>query len=187
MVTRKVDRLACVRFGSARYSVPMALIGKVVEVVVGDGTLRVVHLGVVMAVHDVVAPGEASVQDEHYGGPRPMPTRAPRPKSAAEHALIGLGEAGVGFLKGAAAAGATKLGSELGGIVALEHTHGRHALVAALERATAFGRWRLDDVRSILDAGLGAPRPTAPGEALIVDLPVVPVRPLSAYAPEQAR
>jgi transposase len=186
-VTRKVDRLACVRFGSARYSVPVALVGKVVEVVVGDGQVRVVHLGVEMALHDLVAPGEASVHDEHYGGPRPMPTRAPRPKSAAEHALIGLGEAGIGFLKGAAGAGATKLGSELGGIIALEHTHGRDALVAALQRATAFGRWRLDDVRCILDAGRGAPRPVGPGEALIIDLPVVPVRPLSAYAPERAR
>ena len=186
-VLRKVDRLACVRFGSARYSVPLALIGKLVEVLVADGNLRVVHLGVEMAVHHVVAPGEASVKDEHYGGPRPMPTRAPRPRSTAEHALIGLGEAGIGFLKGAAAAGATKLGSELGGIVALEHTHGRDALVAALERATAFGRWRLEDLRSILDAGAGVPRPTAPGEALILELPVVPVRPLSAYAPERAR
>jgi transposase len=186
-VTRKVDRLACVRFGSARYSVPIALIGKVVEVLVGDGALRVVHLGIEMAIHDVVAPGEASVHDDHYGAPRPMPMRAPRPRSSAEHALIGLGDAGVAFLKGAAAAGATKLGSELGGIVALEHTHGRDALVAALERATAFGRWRLEDLRSILDAGPGAPRPTARGEALIVDLPVVPVRPLSAYAPELAR
>jgi len=186
-VLRKVDRLSCVRFASARYSVPLALIGKTVEVVVGDGVVRVVHLGVEMAVHAVVAPGEASVKDEHYGGPRPMPTRAPRPRSSAEHALIGLGEAGVAFLKGAAAAGATKLGSELGAIVALEHTHGRDALTAALERATAFGRFRVDDLRSILDAGLGAPRPTGPGEALIVDLPVVPVRPLSAYAPEHAR
>jgi transposase len=186
-VTRKVDRLACVRFGSARYSVPLALIGKTVEVVVGGGIVRVVHLGVEMALHDVVAPGEASVQDEHYGGPRPMPTRAPRPRSAAEHALIGLGEAGVAFLKGAAAAGATKLGSELGAIVALEYTYGRDALIAGLGRATTFRRWRLEDLRSILDAGPGVPRPTAPGEALILELPIVPVRPLSAYAPEQAR
>ena len=186
-VLRKVDRLSCVRFGSARYSVPMALIAKTVEVVVGDGKVRVVHLGVEMAVHDIVAPGETSVHDDHYGGPRPLPTRAPRPKSAAEHTLIGLGEAGVAFIKGAAAAGATKLGSELGGIVALEHSHGRDALIAALERATMFGRWRLADVRSILDAGPGVARPTVRGEALIVDLPVVAVRPLSAYAPELAR
>ncbi len=186
-VTRKVDRLSCVRFGSARYSVPLALIGKTVEVVVADAKVRVVHLGVEMAVHDLVAPGEASVQDDHYGGPRSLPSRAPRPRSVAEHALVGLGDAGVAFLKGAAAAGATKLGSELGAIVALEHTHGRDALVAALERATTFGRWRLEDLRSILDAGAGAPRPATPGEALVIALPVVPVRPLSAYAPEQVR
>jgi len=33
-VIRKVDKLSCIRFGSARYSVPMRLIGKQVEVVV---------------------------------------------------------------------------------------------------------------------------------------------------------
>jgi transposase len=186
-VTRTVDRLACIRFGSARYSVPDVLVAKTVEVMVGDGRVRAVHLGIEIAVHDVVAPGEVSIKDEHYGGPRLMPRRAPRPRSTAEHALIGLGEAGIAFLKGAAAAGATKLGSELGAIVALEHTHGRDALVAALERATAFGRWRLEDLRSILDAGAGVPRPTGRGEALIIDLPTVPVRPLSAYAPELAR
>jgi len=186
-LTRKVDRLSCVRFGSARYSVPMRLIGKVVEVCVTDGVVRVVHLGAEMARHDVVAPGEASVADEHYGGPRPTPRRAPRPRSASEHALIGLGEAGLAFLKGAAAAGATKLGSELAGIVALEATYGREALIGALERATAFGRWRLGDLRSILDAGAGLPTPRGPGEALIVALPTVPVRPLSDYAPEAVR
>ncbi|MHB8220613.1 MAG: Mu transposase domain-containing protein [Acidimicrobiales bacterium] len=31
VMTRKVDRLSCVRFGSARYSVPMAHIGRTVE------------------------------------------------------------------------------------------------------------------------------------------------------------
>jgi hypothetical protein len=37
---RKVDKLSCIRFGSARYSVPMRLIGKQVEVVVAAGQLR---------------------------------------------------------------------------------------------------------------------------------------------------
>ena len=69
-------------FRSARYSVPITKIGKLVEVIVGDGQVRVVHLSIEMAVHDVVAPGEASVQDDHYVGPRPMPTRAPRPKNS---------------------------------------------------------------------------------------------------------
>lgn len=183
VVTRKVDRLSCVRFGSARYSVPLALVGKTVEVRVQEGVVDVVHLGVVMASHRLVAPGETSVKDEHYGSPRPKPRRAPRPRTPAEHALLGLGEVGEAFLKGAAAAGVTKLASELEVIVGLEAAHGRAALVAALERAVAFGRWRGADVRSILDAGAGVARPAAPGEALIVDLPVVPVRDLADYAP----
>jgi len=58
-------------------------------------------------------------------------------------------------------------------------------LVTALERAVAFGRWRAADVRSILAAGTGTPQPTAPGEALVIPLPIVPTRPLSAYALEE--
>ncbi len=34
--TRKVDKLSCVRFGSARYSVPCRLIGTTVTVLVDD-------------------------------------------------------------------------------------------------------------------------------------------------------
>ena len=44
-VLRKVDRLSCVRVGSARYSVPTAAIGTTVEVVAGRGRIRVVHPG----------------------------------------------------------------------------------------------------------------------------------------------
>jgi len=185
VVTRKVDRLSCVRFGSARYSVPVALIGKVVEIHVTDNVVTAVHLGVTMAEHRLVAPGETAVLDEHYGTPRPLPRRAPRPRTAAEHALLGLGPVGEAFLKGAAAAGVTKLGSELDVIVGLERAHGRAALIAALERAVAFGRWRAGDVRSILEAGRGVPRPTRPGEALVIDLPQVPTRSLADYAPGQ--
>ncbi len=185
VVTRKVDRLSCVRFGSARYSVPVALIGKVVEIHVADNVVTAVHLGVTMAEHRLVAPGETAVLDEHYGTPRPLPRRAPRPRTQAEHALLGLGPVGEAFLKGAAAAGVTKLGSDLDVIVGLERAHGRAALVAALERAVAFGRWRAGDVRSILEAGRGVPRPTRPGEALVIDLPQVPTRSLADYAPGQ--
>ena len=72
-VLRKVDKLSCVRIGSARYSVPMALIGKSVQVVAGSGRVLIVdtHTGEVVAEHGVVAPGESSVADEHYGGARP--------------------------------------------------------------------------------------------------------------------
>ena len=57
--------------------------------------------------------------------------------------------------------------------------------IAALERAVAFGRWRAGDVRSILEAGTGVARPTAPGDALIVELPTVPTRALADYAPSE--
>ncbi|MGH8920636.1 MAG: IS21 family transposase, partial [Actinomycetes bacterium] len=183
---RKVDKLSCIRFASARYSVPLVLIGKTVEVHVADGRLQVVHLGVEMAVHALCAPGEASITDDHYGGPRPnTPRRAVRPRSAAEQAICALGPAGEAFIKAAAAAGATTLGSELPAICALEAAHGADALAAALERATAFGRHRLCDIRSILAAGSGVAAPAAPGGPLeVADLPAVPVRPLSAYAIE---
>ena len=76
-VLRKVDRLSCVRFGSARYSVPTRLIGARVRLRTDDGRLLVIMAGTgqVIAEHVLVAPGEASVSDEHYGGPRHAPRR----------------------------------------------------------------------------------------------------------------
>ena len=68
---RKVDRLSCVRFGSARYSVPTRLIGRAVEVQVPGAEVRVLHFGELVAVHQFVTPGETSVKDEHYGGTLP--------------------------------------------------------------------------------------------------------------------
>jgi transposase len=180
---RKVDRLSCVRIGSARYSVPVRLIGHTVEVIALDGRVKVLDADEIVADHTLVAPGEASVQDDHYGGARPdRPLRSVRPRTPAEKAFCALGAVAEAFLKGAAAAGVTKLGVELDELAGLEAAHGRVALVAALERAVAFGRWRAGDVRSILAAGTGTPRPTGPGEALVIPLPIVPTRPLSDYA-----
>jgi transposase len=185
VVTRKVDRLSCVRIGSARYSVPIAFIGSDLEVLVHDGRVQVRQHGEIVANHALVAPGEASVADEHYGGARPdRPLRAVRPRTAQEKAFCSLGPAAEAFLKGAAAAGVTKLATELEELAGLRAAHGEEALVAALERATAFGRWRSADVRSILAAGTGTPRPSAPGEALVIPLPIVPTRPLADYAIE---
>src|SRR5580698_3742927 len=87
LVTRKVDRLSCVRFASARYSVPVRLIGAEVRLRTDDGRLLVIMTGdgQVVAEHFLVPPGDASVRDEHYGGPRPgTPARAVRPRTAAE-------------------------------------------------------------------------------------------------------
>jgi transposase len=183
-VLRKVDRLSCVRFASARYSVPVRLIGTQVGVRTDDGRLLVVvsATGEVIAEHVLVAPGEASVRDEHYGGPRPAPRRAVRPKTAAEKAFCSLGAVAEAFITGAAAAGCTRLGPELAELNTLRAAHGQEAFAAALDRAVAFGRWRAADVRSILAAGAGTADPRPAGDALILELPVVPVRPLSHYA-----
>src|SRR5207248_5323163 len=131
----------------------------------------------VVAEHTLVAPGEASVRDEHYGGPRPAPRRAVRPKTVAEKEFCALGPVAEAFITGAAAAGNTRLESELAQLSGLAAAHGTEALLAALERAVAFGRWRAGDVRSILAAGAGVARPRQAGDALVIELPTVPTRP----------
>jgi hypothetical protein len=184
-VTRKVDRLSCVRFASARYSVPTRLIGTEVRLRTDDGRLLVIvaATGEVVAEHTLVAPGEASVRDEHYGGPRPdTPRRAVRPKTTAEKQFCALGPVAEAFITGAAASGATRLPAELAELNTLRAAHGEQEFLAALDRAVAFCRWRAADVRSILAAGAGLPEPAAAGDALALDLPAVPVRPLADYA-----
>jgi transposase len=185
-VMRKVDRLSCIRFASARYSVPMRLIGAQVRLRTDDGRLLVIMTttGEVVAEHFLVPPGEASVRDEHYGGPRPdSPRRAVRPRTAAEKEFCALGPVAEAFITGAAASGSTRLGPELAELNTLRAAHGEEEFLAALDRAVAFCRWRAADVRSILAAGAGVPEPRVPaGDALDLDLPAVPVRPLADYA-----
>jgi hypothetical protein len=81
-ITRKVDKLSCIRFGSARYSVPNRLIGTTVTVLVDerDRVLRVIEpvTGGVHAAHRLVAPGEVSIDDAHYDRPRPDTPRRVR-------------------------------------------------------------------------------------------------------------
>jgi hypothetical protein len=64
----------------------------------------------------------------------------------------------------------------------LAAAHGEQVFLDALARAVAFGRWRAADVRSILAAGAGTPQPSTAGDALVLELPRVPTRPLSDYA-----
>jgi hypothetical protein len=184
--TRKVDKLSCIRFGSARYSVPNRLIGTTVTVLVDerDRLLRVLEpiTGEVHAEHGLVAPGEVSIVDGHYDRPRPTtPHRSARPRTPAEREFLALGPVAEQFLTGAAAAGVTKLGTEIAEVLTLGAAHGTESLLVALERAVAFGRWRAADVRSILATGGHAPRPTPAGQALVLTLPSVPTRSLDAY------
>ena len=183
--SRKVDKLSCIRFASARYSVPNALIGTTVTVLVEERErlLRVIEplTGQIHAEHVLVAPGETSIVDEHYGGPRPTPHRAARAKTRAEKEFLALGPVAEAFLTGAAAAGVTKLPAEISEILTLHAAHGTTALLTALERAVAFSRWRAADVRSILATNGQAPSPTLAGQALVLTLPTVPTRSLEAY------
>jgi hypothetical protein len=183
-VSRKVDRLSCVRFGSARYSVPCRLIGHQVTITTTSSMIMIVEpvTGEVLAEHRLVAPGENSIVDDHYGGPRPQrPSRAPRARTQTEKDFLALGPVAEAFLVGAAAAGVSKLSTELADIATLQAAHGTDALLAALRRAVEFGRWRAADVRSILSAGGAAPIPRPAGQALVLTLPSVPTRSLEAY------
>jgi transposase len=182
VVQRTVDKLSCIRFASARYSVPTTLVCKRVGVRVADGRLEVVHLGRVVATHALVAPGETSICDAHYGGERPAPRRSVRPKSAKEKAFCEVGPVAETFIKRAAAAGATTLAGDLDELCRLHRAHGTEAFTAALTRAIDFGRFRAHDVRSILEAGSGVARAASRGDALIIELPLVVARPLADYA-----
>jgi len=181
---RKVDKLSCVRFGSARYSVPNRHLGATVQVVAASTgvTILAPGTGEILAEHPLMAPGEASVLDAHYGRPRPnTPVRKVTARTAAEQAFCALGPVAEQWLRSAAASGNTRLGPELAELASLEAAHGRDALVGALERAITFGRWRASGVRAILAAGAGIAQPTAPGQALVIELPATASRSLSAY------
>jgi transposase len=184
---RKVDKLSCVRFGSARYSVPNRLLSQQVQVVAGAAGVTIIApaTGEVLAEHALVAPGEVSIIDAHYGSTRPAtPARKVTPRTAAEKAFCSLGPVAETFLKGAAASGNTRLGPELDQLAGLQAAHGPDALIGALARAVAFGRWRAADVRSILAAGTGIAQPQHPGQALVIDLPVTVSRSLADYSLE---
>src|SRR5262249_30633371 len=82
-VTRKVDKLATVRIGSARYSVPHLLRGQHVQVCTMDDRIEVWHQDQLVAQHRLVPPGGTSIPDEHYDQPAPKPSPPVRPPTQA--------------------------------------------------------------------------------------------------------
>ncbi len=180
---RKVDKLSTVRVASVRYSVPFTLVGHHVEVVTHDGRVRIYDpAGDVVAEHVQLAPGEASVLDEHYPTPRKPASRGPRARSDVEREFLALGEAAEVFIRQGAAAGVATLGKEIVEIVTdLLPAHGADAVAKAVARASRFGRFRAGDIRSILAIGPAAQEPAAAGTAVVVGLPVSEVRSLDAY------
>lgn len=186
-VQRKVDKLSTVRFGSARYSVPVRYKGQTVQVVAKEGEIIIVHEGAEVSRHPLKAPGEVSINDSDYGGERKLPSRAVRPRSQSELAFLALAPVAEEFLRAAAAAGTANLPGELSQIVALEPAWGKARLVAALERALAFHRYKAADVRAILAAAGGLPHVVRAGSSFGEPVAAVPTRPLSAYALEGLR
>jgi transposase len=180
---RKVDKLSTVRVGSARYSAPHQHVGKQVEVVAFDDQIRIYAAdGELIAEHPQLAPGEASVLDEHYPKPRKPASRGPRAKTDNERDFLALGDIAEQFIRDGAAAGFATLGREIVEIVCeLVPAHGEEAVVKALTRAVKFGRFRAADIRSILSIGPAPQEPAAPGADVVVELPAVEVRSFDAY------
>ena len=120
---------------------------------------------------------QAAAGQTTHGHPDPR-TQVGERRSAA------LGPVAEAFLVGAAAAGSSQarhgeLGRTCNALTARPRSvtrWWRH-----WNRATAFGRWRAEDVRSILTNGHG-PTPRPAGDALVVTLPAVPTRSLTDYA-----
>src|SRR5258705_5260865 len=77
-VSRKVDKLATVRIGSARYSVPHTLSGQHVDMTTVDDRIEVLHQDALVAQHRLVPPGGTSILDEHYDRPASKPQRSVR-------------------------------------------------------------------------------------------------------------
>jgi hypothetical protein len=180
---RKVDRLATVRFCSARYSVPHRLVGQTVQVSASDRDVVIIHAGVPVAQHQLLAPGDASISDSHYPTAAPTGVRALRPRTASEHAFLALGAEAEDYLRSAAAAGTARLHERLEEALGLARTRGETDARAALARANTFGRFAHGDLASIAD-GLAATPPARVAEAeplRLEGLPKVKVRSLADY------
>jgi hypothetical protein len=138
--------------------------------------------GEILAEHRLVVPGETSIVDEHYGRARPdRPRRAPRPRTQVEKDFLALGEAAEAFLVGAARGWGVQAWHRARRSAATEG--GARPGTAAVGAAPGCGvpPLRAADVRSILAASGAAPSPQSAGQALVLTLPTVPTRPLSAY------
>jgi transposase len=180
---RKVDRLATVRFASARYSVPHRLVGRVVEVQASDRELTVLFEGVPVAHHPLLGPGECSIEDAHYPTPPPTGTRPLRPRTEPERAFLSLGAEAEHYLRAAAARGAARLHERIDEALCLAASRGEERARAALERATRFGRFARGDLEAISDS-LGATppaQPTADQPLRLEGLPEVPSRSIDTY------
>jgi hypothetical protein len=144
--------------------------------------VRIVHDGGEVAFHELQQPGGASILDEHYPTARPG-LRPVRARTPVEREFLELGPPAEEWLRAAAAAGTPRLQLQLAEVLQLARVHGRPAVLGALVRATQFGRFGWDDLRSILAAGTATP-PAEAGHRTplsVVGLLEVPQRDLADY------
>ena len=83
-ISRKVDKLSCVRFGSARYSVPNRLIGTIVLISVLDGRVQVLRAftGEIVAEHALGRTGRDAASSTSTTAARARTSRAARHEHA---------------------------------------------------------------------------------------------------------
>src|SRR3954453_11736770 len=111
--------------------------------------------------HGLVAPGEVSSDDATTTGHAPLPpTGAHAPGRQSSESSSGWGRSPSSSSPAPPRPGPTKLGTEIAEVLTLGAAHGPEPLLAALERAVTFGRWRADDVRPVH----GRRRPCTPSD-----------------------
>jgi len=160
--SRCVSWSSTVSFRGARYSVPHTLAGGqawvraaadevVIMAGVGSGATEVAR-------HPQVAPGQASIKDEHYPERRRHPLdRAPRATKASEEAFLALGDGAALYLVEAAATGVRSLERRMAQAVTLSTLHGAANVDRALGIASMAGRFAHGDLESIIVHASGAP------------------------------
>ena len=136
--SRKVDKLSCVRFASARYSVPNRFIGATVLITVTDTRLQISSRSQATSSPNMLCSHPVRPASPVSMTARPAPTNrgAHRGrKPCRKKQFLALGEIAAAFLTAAAAAGVANLARELGEILTLQVAHGDGPLLTALGRA----------------------------------------------------
>lgn len=106
-------------------------------------------------------PGEVSIDDTPTTGHAPLPpTGAHAPGRQSSESSSGWSRSPSSSSPAPPRPGPTKLGTEIAEVLTLGAAHGTEPLLAALERAVTFGRWRADDVRPVH----GRRRPCTPSD-----------------------
>jgi Mu transposase, C-terminal domain len=153
--TRRVNWDGTVQLDSVRYSVPHQLIDSRVWVRQHGEEVIVTTVGAAgpteVARHPVGRPGVPQIRDEHYPARSNPLDRQPKAVTAEEAAFLSIGDGAAQWLLEAAASGTSRIRSKMADAVTLAKLHGPDAVDRALGTAALAGRFRDNDLRSIID------------------------------------